>query len=453
MGNEEVVREEFYLLRQVVGDIPHRKDNDLTQKIRNDSRTIADKYSQFMALRIKIHGQPEGKDASAVKTFLEEHREALQERQLVELTETLIADIQAAYVDRDWVAEIVAINATIPEKNRLKDQIDTFAEWHAPEEGRPNVIDRVTAAAELMWNIRQGLLDESPYYRLEAVDVSLALEQIIFQEAGNWQPASPRELTEKICYLAQAAAGAGFVENWEFTAAQPQLADLNSRYVWPKMIDAYLAGASRFLEWGAATNRAAFGEVTERYAAFEPKAKGFLDDRIRGSVLLPLGNAVGQLGDWAVTVGNSDNAFLDVPNQGRLRGLNPGYAKGTLHVIDRAEEDLEVNPEDIYAFALPPADLKPVGGIATVSEGNMVSHVQLLARNLGIPNAVLTSEHFESLRQYDGRQVFYAVSNGGTIVMKDTADMTEAEKELFAKRERNTERITVPVENIRLDVN
>ncbi|MEO0733028.1 MAG: PEP/pyruvate-binding domain-containing protein [Bacteroidota bacterium] len=453
MGQETVVREQFYLLRQVVGDIPHRKDNNLTQKIRNDSRAIADKYPKFMDLRIKIHGQPEGKDAQAVQTFLDANREEMKDRGLVELAKQLSANIRAAYVDRDWVADIVAINATIPEKNQLKDQIATFAKWHAPEEGRPNVIDRITAAATLMEDIRLGLLDESPYYRLEAVDVSLALEQIIFQEAGNWQPATPRELTEKICYLAQAAAGAGFVENWEFTVAQPQMADMNSRYVWPTMVDDYLAGASRFLEWGAATNRAAFGEVVERYAAFEPKAKGFLDDRIRGSVLLPLGNAVGKLGDWAVAIGNSENAFLDVPNQGRLRGLNPGYARGTLHVIDRAEEDLRVNPADIYVFALPPADLKPVGGIATVSEGNMVSHVQLLARNLGIPNAVLTSEQFVALRQYDGQEVFYAVSNGGTIVMKKTSDMTEAETALFAKKERSYERLTVPIENIRLDVN
>jgi len=82
----------------------------------------------------------------------------------------------------------------------------------------------------------------------------------------------------------------------------------------------------------------------------------------------------------------------------------------------------------------------------------MVSHVQLLARNLGIPNAVLTAEHFRALTAYDGREVFYAVSNGGTIIMKEAGEMSEVESALFARKERNTNRITVPVDNIRLDV-
>jgi hypothetical protein len=59
MSKEGALKENFYLIRQSVRDIPHRKDSDLTQKVRANSRTIADKYSKFMELRIKIHGQPE----------------------------------------------------------------------------------------------------------------------------------------------------------------------------------------------------------------------------------------------------------------------------------------------------------------------------------------------------------------------------------------------------------
>ena len=191
----------------------------------------------------------------------------------------------------------------------------------------------------------------------------------------------------------------------------------------------------------------------ERYAAFEPKTIGFLDNRIRGSVLLPMGDAVGTLGDWIAKVGNLKNAVLDVPNQNSMRGLNPGYARGILRVIEGNPEHVEVNPSDIFIFATPPADLKPVGGIATVNEGNMVSHVQLLARNLGIPNAVLTDEQFAALKRYDGDEVFYAVSNRGTVNMKPAGDMTEEERELFAVRERSEKRITVPTDQLRLDVN
>jgi hypothetical protein len=201
------------------------------------------------------------------------------------------------------------------------------------------------------------------------------------------------------------------------------------------------------------TNRGTFGEVADRYGAFERKAHGFLDDRIRGSVLLPLGDEVGRLGDWVAEAGNLRNEMLDVPNQGNLRGLNAGYAKGKLRVIEGNPDEAEVNPNDIFIFATPPSDLKPVGGIATVNEGNMVSHVQLLARNLGIPNAVLTDEQFERLKKYEGDEVFYAVSNRGTVIMKEASDMTEAEKALFSVKERISQRVTVPTDKLRLDVN
>jgi hypothetical protein len=455
MSKETALEENFYLIRQAVRDIPHRKDDDLTQKIRNDSKLIADQYSKFMQLRIKIHGQPEGADAGAVETFLKEHRSELEERDLSGMTEALAKDIRTAYVDRDLVADILAINETIPEENKLKDKISRWAKNQAWDADNPkaNVIDRITSAADLMWTIRTGIMAESPYYRLEAMDISIALERLIFNTANDWKPESARELMEKVCYLGEAAASAGYVEEWEWEEAQPQLGDLNYQLVYPVHATNYLDAARRFVEWGVSTNRGTFGEVADRYGKFEPKAHGFLDDRIRGSVLLPLGNEVGRLGDWVAEAGNLRNEMLDVPNQGNLRGLNAGYAMGKLRVIEGNPDDVEVNPNDIFIFATPPSDLKPVGGIATVNEGNMVSHVQLLARNLGIPNAVLTDEQFDRLKKYDGQEVFYAVSNGGTVIMKESGDMTDVEKELFSVKERISQRVTVPTDQLRLDVN
>lgn len=455
MGMEDLIKKEFYLVRQAVRYLPHRKENDRMTRVRADSKRLADAFGKFMKLRIKIHGQPEARDAAAVEAFLNEHREELEERGYVDDMKQLAADIRTAYETQDYVADIAQINQSIRETvadNDLKTAIAQFTEQQARREGDDRAVDRMTAASDLLWTIRTGLLHETPAWRLEVMDVSVALEQLIFSTAGQWQPTDARELTEKICYLAQAAAGAGYVETWEWEQTQPQLADMNYNSVWPHMVDDYLDAARRFVEWATSTNRATYGEVVERYAAFEPRAYGFLDDRIRGSLLLPLGNAVGALGNWAARAGNLNNALFDVPNQGNLRGLNPGYANGKLHVIEGSPDEIEVNPDDVYVFATPPADLKPVGGIATVSEGNMVSHVQLLARNLGIPNAVLTDEQFGALRQYDGDEVFYAVSNGGTIIMKPADEMDDTERALFSKKERNTNRITVPVNNIRLDV-
>ena len=197
--------------------------------------------------------------------------------------------------------------------------------------------------------------------------------------------------------------------------------------------------------------KANYGDVVEKYAGFEPLAEGFIDDKIRGSVALHLGLAVGELGTLIANESALSNQVLDLNNQSTIRGLNPGYAFGELVVVAGTVHELEVSADKIYVFLRPPSDLKPVAGIATVSEGNLVSHVQLLARNLGIPNAAISDANLQQLKRYSGQRVFYAVSNKGNVILKPEAQMTNEERALFAKKQRAEQRIEVPVEEIRLD--
>ena len=454
LARDGVLRTDYYLIAQAARDIPHGGDTDLNQRIRARSKEIADGYPAFMNLRIKIHGRPAAEDATAVRDFMATHEAELRSNSLYEPAAELAADIDDAY-GGSGLASISDLLDGLPKSDTLHDRITTFLTTQSATDGdddRPNPVARLTAAAELSLAIRRSLVNDdrpaSP--RLTLLDINNALGDLVFRTAADWQPTVAREQMEKICYLGQAATGAGFVELWEHDAGGPLLADPNYQYVWPRMLTAYLDNARRFVEWGTATNRATYAEVVERYAAFEPKALGFLDDRIRASVLLPLGQAVGELGDWLASNSESGNDILDIATQAQARGLNAGYARGVLHLIEGAPDEVEVNNRDIFVFSRPPADLKPVGGILTVSEGNMVSHVQLLARNLGIPNAVVTEQQFQELRPYAGEEVFYAVSPSGAVVMKPVTEMNDTERELFAVRERSQERIRVPVDRIDL---
>ena len=112
---------------------------------------------------------------------------------------------------------------------------------------------------------------------------------------------------------------------------------------------------------------------------------------------------------------------------------------------------MDVDPNSIYAFQRPPSDLNPVAGILNIAEGNLVSHLQLLARNLGIPNASISDGNLQELKKYNGQRVFYAVSNKGTVILKLEKDMSAAEKALFKEEVRSEEMIEVPVEKIRLN--
>ena len=451
LSKDGVLTTDYYLIAQAARDIPHRGDTDLNQRIRAHSKEIADSYPAFMDLRIKIHGRPGAEDADAVREFMTDHEIELRDRNLYDSAAELATDIDDAYGGSGLVS-VADLLGSLPESDTLHGRIAAFIATQSGTGDRTNPVARLTAATELSLAIRRSLVDDGrrASQRLTLLDINNELGDLIFRSAGDWQPTVAREQMEKICYLGQAATGAGFVELWEHDAGGSLLADPNYQYVWPAMLTAYLDNARRFVEWGTATNRATYADVVERYAAFEPKALGFLDDRIRASVLLPLGQAVGELGDWLASNSESGNDILDIATQAQARGLNAGYARGVLHLIEGAPDEVEVNTRDIFVFSRPPADLKPVGGIMSVSEGNMVSHVQLLARNLGIPNAVLTEQQFQELQPYAGQEVFYAVSPSGAVLMKPVAEMDDTERELFAVRERSQERIRVPVDRIDL---
>ena len=55
-------------------------------------------------------------------------------------------------------------------------------------------------------------------------------------------------------------------------------------------------------------------------------------------------------------------------------------------------------------------------GILTLDSGNALSHAQLLAANLGIPNATIPSALLPELQRYRGQEMFYAVTQSGTVV-------------------------------------
>ncbi len=66
-----------------------------------------------------------------------------------------------------------------------------------------------------------------------------------------------------------------------------------------------------------------------------------------------------------------------------LRRLNPGLGRGVLRTLDELEALTGDTSESIVIVPQTIAELPAVAGIITAQEGNALSHVQLLARNLG----------------------------------------------------------------------
>ncbi|RXP56178.1 phosphoenolpyruvate synthase [Lutibacter sp. HS1-25] len=448
LAGDKNITQNYFLIRQSLKDIPHKGDGNLAQLMRSQSKVLSDLFPSFMDLRIKIHGQPTYDDIEKVKQFKINNN--------LKLTNDLNLKFDELVVTMDKYYQPVDVNL-LPQKNTLlkNTAIGNLIKEYAVKNGsekKPAVL--VTETSILLLEIRNAVLTEKrPLARLQLLDTSLKLEEIIFKNASEWHPITIEELLNKTYYLAMATAGAGYIELWEWHKTEVVLKPQNVATLTLNELTAVLESARSIVEWSSSMVKASYEDIVEVYTGFEPKTYGFIDDRIRSSIALHLGKSVADLGDILATESSLTNKVLTISNQSAVRGLNPGYAFGELVVIDGSPEGVEVSSNKIYIFQKPPSDLKPVGGIATVAEGNLVSHVQLLARNLGIPNAALSDDNLQNLKKYNGKKVFYAVSNKGNVILKLENEMTAEELGLFSKKARNEAKIAVPIEQIRLEEN
>ncbi|MDX1461867.1 MAG: PEP/pyruvate-binding domain-containing protein [Marinirhabdus sp.] len=439
----------YYLLRQSLRDIPHDGDTNLSQLMRSQSKVIADNYSKFMDARIKIHGNPTKEDIAMVQEFQKKHQGQISEATNALLSE-LIATMEDFYAPINTTSlksQVQRISKSAEVRTRLLQFLETYDEQADPAL-------QIAALADILCVIRTNITDDtSGNDRLLLLDLSNSIEDILLKKSQEWQPVDLLELMEKIRHLSLAAAGTGLIELWEWEKVKSQLeVHLGKTELTIAELNEFLQTSRGIVEWSATMVKAHYEEVVNTYTEFEPLAYGFIDDRVRSSVALVLGESVSTLGAIIAERSELRNEVMELRSQSSIRGLNPGYAMGELVVVEGSPENIAINPNHIYIFEKPPSDLKPVAGILTVSEGNLVSHVQLLARNLGIPNAALSSDNLKNLTKYNGEPVFYAVSAKGNVILKEADDMTDEEKALFSKKERNTEKIEVPVAQIRLDI-
>ena len=447
LEQDDAVRSQFFLCRQIVRDLPGRTDGRRTDLIRSLAKSVADSLPAFVDLKNKIHSQPDAQDRERVAAFHRDHQERLGRR-----TEALLVrlgqEIEGAY----RAAALNSVEQYLQQIPSASPVAQGLADLIAHGD-RADIRLQGAILAELLWRARTEMVKpQSGAARLILARLSLDLEEILFRLSSEWQPQTIGERLDKNYALARAAAGCGFLEIWEWRMLEPALAPpAMKRTIALSVLVEKVDQTRRGVAWGTGMVGAIYDPVVALFAGFEPLASVFVDDRIRASILLPWGETAGQLAELATGLFGAPNQVLGLPGQSQVRGLNPGFALGELVVVSGPVEQVDFADGKIYALARAPADLKPVAGIATVSEGNAVSHVQLLARNLGIPNAALTTPLLRALAPFSGTMVFYAVSPHGRVVIKRMEEMSADERALFAISKRWEGRIAVPTDKLDLE--
>jgi hypothetical protein len=276
---------------------------------------------------------------------------------------------------------------------------------------------RLDTLATLMARLRDGLPTSG--HPLDTIDLILDLEAQVFQ-LGQTLPMEDNPFTRHdslglMRSFATAAYGVGLLTDWE----RANLDEAFERLAADQLsLDVYrdeLRYLGRVPGWGARRLALYFEVEIEHLAQIEPFVREFIPDRMRGSPLLFYSRLLNPLAADAMRLAGVRQEMFGREVATGLRSLNPGLGRGVLRTLDQLAQAPEGTANSIALVAETVSELPVVAGILTEHEGNSLSHVQLLARNLGVPNVVVGDELLPDIRQYLGRRIRVASSPGGVV--------------------------------------
>ena len=126
----------------------------------------------------------------------------------------------------------------------------------------------------------------------------------------------------------------------------------------------------------------------------------------------------------------------DIAKEQEYQALNVAKGLGRIHIIAKLDDHVEIGSNEILVLDEVPVNLPPVAGIITSQPSTPLSHINLLAKGWGIPNAYIKNAK-ELLKQYDGWWVsFETLRENYTIKRADMNQLREYQR-------RQTERLDV----------
>lgn len=413
----------FPLLREAVRLLPHEAETGSLTQMRSLSSTLAEADPGFSRLRDKLHNLPDAGDAEAVRSYAQRRGVPSQAANYVRLAYLLDQIYQS-----DAPGKLRALAAAVPDEEfaqHLRAAVSRFTDRQQPGE-------RLTAGAAAMVLIRDQLARfGSPGLMLDALDASLAIELEMYSAANAMRAqissANRGQLLRWLSPCVDALYGAGLLSQRERNALNDAVRALDNQTIKLGLYDREVRYLARTPTWAENALRFDFADSAQRLVRIEPLVQGYFHDRLRGSPLLLFGELMTRLLSDVDALSGIHHVLFGRTASNGIRALNPGLARGKL--LDARHGPY--SREGIYIVEETIADLPPVAGILTAGVGNPVSHVQLLARNLAIPNVLVSREVLESLRRYSGEQAVLAVSPRGTVHLERDGPQWDA---VFNKR-------------------
>jgi hypothetical protein len=101
----------------------------------------------------------------------------------------------------------------------------------------------------------------------------------------------------------------------------------------------------------------------------------------------------------------------EIAEEQAYQPLNVARGLGRIHIIKNLDEHVEIGFNEILVLDEVPVTLPPVAGIITGKPSTPLSHINLLAKSWGVPNAYVKNAA-ELLKEYDGWWVSFETKQG-----------------------------------------
>ncbi len=455
------VRRRFLLAMELARVVPSGRAETELQRIRTLATRVAVADPAFGRVRTKIHTQPDASDARRVELYLA--RRGADDPGAgagVERTARELLSALRAYYSVDFAARIEGFTETetfqsAPWQSRFDALREVLAAAEAGEPVHGEALRRLAEASAAVRREAQRSPDGS--HNLRRLELNLVLQQAVFREAtrlgaGPSDTATVRTLLERLRSLLVAGYGRGLFSA-RTLAAQTESLDalLASEGLTARRYHEVVSYLERATSWIQGSVDRAFALIVRRYQVVEPRASGFAPDLLRSSVTLPLGRHLDQLVvDARHQVGLSHRIagrqeFLAV------RGIHPGAAVGVLEIVEELSnpDSVRLKADGIYLLPGNARQLPPVAGLLTLSQGSSLSHVQILARSLGIPSASIRPEAVAALRELEGDSVLYVVSPMGRVVLERVNALGPDDRDLVREAARaKDKRLRISIEKL-----
>jgi hypothetical protein len=159
-------------------------------------------------------------------------------------------------------------------------------------------------------------------------------------------------------------------------------------------------------------------------------------DVIKESFFTPVAykpNSIRQDDESAKIAGLQRVSQSDIAREQEYQALNLAKGIGRIHVIPKLNEHVEIGFNEILVLDEVPIQLPPVAGVITSHPSTPLSHINLLAKGWGIPNAYIKNAQ-TLLKQYDGWWVTFETRRDSYSIKRADIDQLREYQRRLAQR-------------------